>query len=132
MNPIEDTLPEVGVDEDGPRLAELVDELAEMNSDDWSTLVANGLGGGAGVRIEFAFSAPSEEEAESLTEDLQNEGYEAAATSPAGDEDDWVVRGTTPEVTVSASGLGDWVRRLAAYGLAHDESLLDGWSALLE
>ena len=36
VTPIEDTVPEVSEDVDADELAEVVDELATMNSDDWS------------------------------------------------------------------------------------------------
>lgn len=52
VNPIQDTVPEVSDDIDVDELAEIVDELTTMNSDDWSTIVGNGVSGGA--LIEFA------------------------------------------------------------------------------
>lgn len=130
MNPIEDTLPEVPTDADPDRVAEVVDELAEMNSDDWSTFVDNGVGGGA--RVEFTFSAPHEPAASSLADDLLSEGYEAAAAEPEGEYDEWAVKGATPEVSVTETGLREWTRRLTAYGLDHDGAVLDGWAASLD
>lgn len=131
MTPIQDTLPEVSTDVDIAELDEIVDELTAMNSDDWSTLVANGVT--AGARIEFAFSAPNEDAASDLVDDLLADGnYSASAREPEGELDDWSVRGTTPEVSVTEAGLADWVRRLAAYGLDHDQCILDGWAAALD
>jgi hypothetical protein len=131
VNPIQDTVPEVSDDVDAAELAEIVDELTTMNSDDWSTVEGNGVAGGA--VIEFAFSAPNEEVATQLLEGIRDDlGYAANATEPQGELDDWTVRGTTSEVSVTRDGLADWVRRLAAYGLDQDGSVLDGWALLLD
>lgn len=128
---IEDTVPEVPEDVDAAELAEIVDELATMNSDDWSTVAENGVAGGA--RFEFAFSAPNEDAATELLEGVRDDlGYAATANEPEGELDDWTVRGTTSEVAVTQEGLATWVRRLAAYGLDHDGSVLDGWALLLD
>lgn len=129
--PIEDTVPEVSDDVDAAELAEIVDELTTMNSDDWSTVAENGVAGGA--VIEFAFAAPNEETATALLEGIRDDlGYAATATEPQGELDDWTVRGTTSEVSVTQAGLGEWVRRLAAYGLDQDGSVLDGWALLID
>lgn len=129
VNPIEETLPEVPTDVDPDRLLGVVDEVAEMNSDDWSTIEDNGAA--AAVRLEFTFSAPNEPAAAGLADDLLSEGYEAATAAPEGEYDEWAVKGTTPEVSVSATGLREWTRRLAGYGLDHDGCVLDGWAASL-
>ena len=123
VDPIEETLPEVPTDVDASRLTELVTELAEMNSDDFST-----LRGTDAVLVEFAFAAPNEPAASALADDLLTEGYLASAAEPQGEYDDWTVRGTTPEVSVTEPGLREWVRRLGAYGLDHDGCVLDGWA----
>jgi hypothetical protein len=131
VNPIEDTVPEVSDDVDVDELAEVVDELTTMNSDDWSTVEGNGVAGGA--LLEFAFSAPNEETATALLEGIRDDlGYAATATEPQGELDDWTVRGTTSEVSITREGLTEWVRRLAAYGLDQDGSVLDGWALLLD
>jgi hypothetical protein len=130
-NPIEDTVPEVSDDVDAAELAEIVDELTTMNSDDWSTVQGNGVAGGA--YLEFSFSAPSEEIASELLEGIRDDlGYAATSTEPQGELDDWTIRGTTSEVSVTEAGLTEWVRRLAAYGLDQDGSILDGWAVLLD
>jgi hypothetical protein len=129
--PIEDTVPEVSDDVDAAELAEIVDELATMNSDDWSTVAENGVAGGA--LLEFAFSAPNEESATALVEGIRDDlGYAATASEPEGELDDWTVRGTTSEVSVTQPGLAEWIRRLAAYGLDQDGSVLDGWAVLID
>ena len=130
VTPIEDTLPEVSEDVDPAELAEIVDELATMNSDDWSTIAENGVAGSA--RIEFAFSAVHEDAATELVEGVRDLGYAASATEPQGELDDWTVRGTTSEVSVTQEGLAEWVRRVAAYGLDHEGAVLDGWAVLLD
>jgi hypothetical protein len=131
VTPIEDTVPEVSEDIDPAELAEVVDELTTMNSDDWSTVAENGVAGGA--RIEFAFSAMHEDAATELVESIRDDlGYASAATEPQGELDDWTVRGTTSEVSVTEAGLTEWVRRLAAYGLDAEGSVLDGWAVLLD
>lgn len=131
MTPIEDTLPEVSTDVDADDLEGVVEELVAMNSDDWSTLLDNGVTRAA--RLEFAFSAPNEDAAAGLVDDLLSDGsYSASATEPQGELDAWIVRGSTPEVSVTEEGLAEWVRRLAAYGLDHDDCVLDGWAALLD
>jgi hypothetical protein len=130
-NPIEDTVPEVSDDVDAAELAEIVDELTTMNSDDWSTVAENGVAGGA--LIEFAFSAPNEDVATELVEGIRDDlGYAATMSEPEGELDDWTIRGTTSEVAVTQAGLTEWVRRLAAYGLDQDGSVLDGWALLLD
>jgi hypothetical protein len=131
VNPIQDTVPEVSDDVDPDELTEIVDELTTMNSDDWSTVEGNGVAGGA--VIEFAFSAPNEDVATELLEGIRDDlGYAATATEPQGELDDWTIRGTTPEVSITREGLAEWVRRLAAYGLDQDGSVLDGWALLLD
>jgi hypothetical protein len=128
---IEDTLPEVPGDVDEAELDEIVEELATMNSDDFSTLAENGVTGAA--RLEFAFSASTEEAATDLLEGLRDDlGYAGTANEPEGELDEWTVRGTTSEVSVTDAGLTEWVRRLAAYGLDHDGCVLDGWAVLLD
>jgi hypothetical protein len=129
--PIEDTVPEVSEDVDPGALAEIVDELATMNSDDWAVIAENGVAGGA--QLEFAFSAVHEDAATELLEGVRDDlGYAATANEPQGELDDWTVRGTTSEVSVTQEGLAEWVRRIAAYGLDHDGSVLDGWAVLLD
>ena len=130
--PIEDTVPEVSDDVDAAELAEIVDELTTMNSDDWSTIEVNGVAGNA--LLEFAFSAPTEDVATALVEGLRDDlsGYAANASAPEGELDDWTVRGTTSEVSVTKAGLAEWVRRIAAYGLDNDGSVLDGWAVLID
>ena len=131
VTPIQDTVPEVSTDVDPEELAEIVDELAAMNSDDFSTVAENGVAGGA--VLEFAFSAPNEEAATELLEGVRDDlGYAATSTEPQGELDDWTVRGTTGEVSVTEPGLAEWVRRLAAYGLDQHGSVLDGWAVLLD
>ena len=130
VNPIEETLPEAATDADRDRIEEIADELTEMNSDDWSTFVDNGATGSA--RVEFAFASSNEDAAGSLADDLLSEGYESAPVPPEGEQDEWTVRGTTPEVSVTERGLAEWVRRLAAYGLDHDGAVLDGWAVSID
>ena len=129
--PIEDTIPEVSDDVDAAELAEIVDELTTMNSDDWSTVAENGVAGN--TQLEFSFSAPHEDAATELVEGIRDDlGYAASASEPQGELDDWTVRGTTSEVTVTEAGLAEWVRRLAAYGLDQGSTVLDGWAVLLD
>ncbi len=129
--PIEDTVPEVSEDVDAAELAEIVDELTTMNSDDWSVIAENGVAGN--TQLEFSFSAPHEDAATELVEGIRDDlGYAANANEPQGELDDWTVRGTTSEVTVTESGLAEWVRRLAAYGLDQGGTVLDGWAVLLD
>lgn len=131
MTPIEDTVPEVPDDVDEAALDEIVDELAAMNSDDWSTIAENGVEHAA--RIEFAFSASHEDAATTLLEGVRDDlGYAATASEPQGELDGWIVRGTTSEVSVTQAGLAEWVRRLAAYGLEQDGGVLDGWALLID
>lgn len=130
MDPIEETLPEAAGDADREQIEGIAAELAEMNSDDWSTFVDNAAT--EGVRVELRFAARNEDTAGSLADDLLAEGYEARPAQPEGDHDDWSVRGTTPRVSVTSRGLAEWVRRLAAYGLDHDGCVLDGWAVLLD
>jgi hypothetical protein len=128
--PIEDTVPEVSEDVDAAELAEIVDELTTMNSDDWTVIAENGVAGNA--QLEFSFSAPHEDAATELVEGVRDDlGYAATASEPQGELDDWTVRGTTSEVTITESGLAEWVRRLAAYGLDQG-AVLDGWAVLLD
>lgn len=129
--PIEDTVPEVSDDVDEAELAEIVDELAAMNSDDWETVEGNGVA--ASALLEFAFSAPDEGTATTLLEGIRDDlGYASSLTEPQGELEDWTVRGTTSDVSVTQAGLAEWVRRLAAYGLDQDGCILDGWAVVLD
>jgi hypothetical protein len=131
VTPIEDTVPEVSDDVDAAELAEIVEELTTMNSDDWATVEENGVAGSA--LIELAFSAPDEETATALLEGIRDDlGYAATATEPQGELDDWTIRATTSEVSVTEQGLTEWVRRVAAYGLDQDGCVLDGWAVLID
>ena len=131
QTPIEDTLPEAGADVDPAAVAEIVDELAQMNSDDWSTFVSSTTT--TEVQVEFAFSAPQEQAAQSLAEDLRSEAsYEVRTKEPQDELDDWGVSGVTPGVSVTEAGLQQWVERLAAYGVDHDGCVLDGWAVVLD
>lgn len=130
QTPIEDTLPDVPEDVDTVALAEVVDELAQMNSDDWSTFVDSATTGEA--RVEFAFSAPNEDVATTLAESLMDDAaYEAGTKEPDDEMAEWTVEGRTPGVSVTEAGLRVWVERLAAYGIDHDGCVLDGWAVVL-
>ncbi|MFD1721943.1 hypothetical protein [Amnibacterium endophyticum] len=130
QTPIEDTLPDVPDDADTVALAEVVDELAQMNSDDWSTFVDSSTTGEA--RVEFAFSAPNEDVATTLSESLMDDAaYEAGTKAPEDELAEWTVEGRTPGVSVTEAGLRVWVERLAAYGIDHDGCVLDGWAVVL-
>ena len=131
QTPIEDTLPDVPEDVDTVALAEVVDELAQMNSDDWSTFVDSATTGEA--RVEFAFSAPNEDVATSLAESLMDDAaYEVGTKAPDDELAEWTVTGMTPGVSVTEAGLRVWVERLAAYGVDHDGCVLDGWAVVLD
>ena len=128
MTAIEQTLPEAGADVD---VTAVVDEIREMNSDDWSTLQTDGSGPDVPVLLDFAFSAPDEDTARELADWLvETADYEADVASPQTETDDWAVRGTTSEVMVTESGLDEWVVRMAAAGTTHGCSF-EGWGALL-
>lgn len=130
QTPIEDTLPEVPEDVDTVSLATVVEELAQMNSDDWSTFVDSARTGEA--RVEFAFSAPNEAAATALAEALLDDAaYEVGTREPDDELAEWGVTGTTPGVSVTEAGLRVWVERLAAFGLDHDGCVLDGWAVEL-
>ena len=130
QTPIEDTLPDVPEDVDVVSLRDVVDELEQMNSDDWSTFVDSATA--AEARVEFAFTVPTEDAASSLADDLIAEAsYEVAAREPGDELSEWSVTGTTPGVSVTQHGLRVWVERLAAYGLDHDGAVLDGWAVVL-
>jgi hypothetical protein len=130
---IEQTLPAVPDDAPADLITATVDEIAEMNGDSWDTFEENGVTGSTPVQVEFAYSAPNEEAAEDLAEYLQvAAGYDAAPGSPESEFDEWTVKGTTVEVTASAAGLDEWVRRMAAVGYEHGGCQLDGWSAILD
>jgi len=129
--PIEQTLPPVPADVPADWIADNLTEVQEMNGDTWETLEATAAGTGSPVQLEFAFTAPNEEDAGDLADQLQLSGYEARATPPDSELDAWTVKGTTVEATVTAAGLDEWVRRMVATAWPHGESTLDGWSAVL-
>jgi Regulator of ribonuclease activity B len=124
--PIEETLPERGA-APADWVAENLAELEEMNGDSAESVTA----AATAVRIEFAFAAQNQENADELAEYLETEGdYDVEVRAPETETDEWSVRGTTPEVAVSEAGLDRWVRRMLVAGWVHGESRLDGWSAL--
>jgi hypothetical protein len=131
-NPIEQTLPPVASDVPADWVADNLAELQEMNSDSWDGLRASGIEEGGSVTIEFAFTAPNEEQAGDLADELLISEYEARAAPPDSDLDAWTVTGTTGEVTVTPRGLEEWLRRMIAAGWQHGESTLDGWSTVLD
>jgi hypothetical protein len=130
-DPIEQTLPPVPSDVPADWVADNLAELREMNGETWETLQESGVEAGAAVAIEVAFTAPNEEEAGELADRLLIAGYEAQAAPPDTEIDAWTVGATTGEVTVTPTGLDEWLRRLIAVGWQHGESTLDGWSAVL-
>ena len=129
---IEQTLPPVSASVPADWIADNVAEVDEMNGETWETLRASGIPDGGVIRIDFAFSAPTEEDAGDLAEFLVTSAhYEATAMPPEGEMDQWTVEGTTGDATVTAAGVTEWTRRMIAVGWQHDESTLDGWSAVL-
>lgn len=129
---IEETLPPVPRAVPADWITDNVAEVDEMNGETWATLTASGLGEGAAIRLDFAFSVPTEEDAAELAESLGTAAaYEATATPPRGEMDLWTVEGTTREAAVTAAGIEEWVRRMIAVGWEHGESTLDGWSAVI-
>jgi hypothetical protein len=130
-SPIEQTIPPVAADVPADWIADNLAELQEMNGDSWETLQAAGAEPDSAVQLEFAFTAPNEEEAGDLADQLLISDYEARAAPPDSDLDAWTVKGTTVEATVTAAGLEEWLRRMIATGWPHGESTLDGWSAVL-
>ncbi|MDQ1513823.1 MAG: hypothetical protein QOC59_1665 [Microbacteriaceae bacterium] len=133
MTAIEETLPTVPEDAPVDLIEATAAEIAEMNGDSWDTFEENGVTDSTPVQVEFAFSAPNEQSAQDLAEYLQvTADYDAAAGSPASEFDEWTVKGTTGEVTASAAGLEEWVRRIAAVGYEQGGCQLDGWSAILD
>lgn len=129
--PIEQPLPAVPADVPADWIADNLAELQEMNGESWETLTGSGVAESGAVRIEFAFTAPNEEQAGELADDLVIAGYEAQAAAPNSELDAWTVRGTTGEVGITPHGLEEWLRRMIAIGWQHGESTLDGWSAVL-
>ncbi|MDQ1530889.1 MAG: hypothetical protein QOE37_994 [Microbacteriaceae bacterium] len=133
MTAIEDTLPPVADDAPTELIDATVAEIAEMNGDGWAVFEENGVTDSTAVQLEFAFSAPNEHTAEDLAEYLQvTADYEASPGSPATESDEWTVTGTTPAVTVSPSGLDEWVRRMAAVGYEQGGCQFEGWAAILD
>jgi Regulator of ribonuclease activity B len=129
---IEQTLPPVPGVVPADWIRDNVAEVDEMNSETWETLTASGVGDGATIRLDFAFSTPIEQEAGDLAEYLVTSAeYEATAMPPQGEMDLWTVEGTTRDGTVTAAGIEEWVRRMIAVGWQHGEATLDGWSAVL-
>src|SRR3954453_23665398 len=131
-NPIEQTLPPVAGEVPADWLAVNLAELHEMNSDTWDGLLASGIQEGGSLRIEFAFTAPNEEQAGDLADELLMGEYDSRAAPPDSELDAWTVTGTTGEVSVTGRGQEEWLRRMVATGWQHGESTLDGWSAVLE
>ena len=128
--PIEQTLPPVPADVPADWIADNLAELQQMNGESWETLTASGVEEGGAIRLEFAFTAPNEEQAGDLADELVIADYEAQAAPPDSELDAWTVRGTTGEATASPGGLEEWQRRMIATGWQHGESTLDGWSAV--
>ena len=129
---IEQTLPPVPGDVPQDWVGDNLAELQEMNGESWETLQESEVEPGGPVRIAFSFTAPNEEQAGDLADELLIAGdYEAQAAAPAADFESWTVAGTTGEVVVTPSGLDEWLRRMIATGWQHGQSTLDGWSAVL-
>jgi Regulator of ribonuclease activity B len=130
-SPIEQSLPPVPADVPADWVADNLAELQEMNGEDWETLQESGVEADSAVRLEFAFTAPNEEQAGDLADQLLIGDYEAQAAPPDSEFAAWTVTGTTGEGTVTPAGLEEWLRRMIATGWQHGESTLDGWSAVL-
>ena len=129
---IEQTLPPVPSEVPPEWVADNLAELQEMNGETWETLQEIGVAHGGAVRLDFAFTAPNEEQAGDLADQLLIADYEAQAAPPDSEFESWTVKGTTGEVAITAAALDEWLRRMIATGWQHGESTLDGWSAVLE
>lgn len=119
-----------------PPMAEWYDQLLELqlrkNLEIWAELEKHGIAEDSELRLGFVYIAPGEEEAQSLSGFLRREtDYDVEPRPRDGDDEEWVVIGTTQQTRISRQQLDDWVEWMIAAGAVEGPCAFDGWAAQL-
>jgi hypothetical protein len=106
-----------------------------MNPQTWNAMVGRGVTMETPLRLDFAYAAPGEEEANQLSGFLRREtdytvhvnfAQEGAVSSRV-----WFVEGNTNETQLSLDTLNEWVRWMVLAGAENGDCEFDGWGAHL-
>jgi hypothetical protein len=110
----------------------LLTQQITMNRQSWSALTARGVTASSELRLDFAFRAPNEGAARSLTTLLSDDtDYQAAVHSESAGpfRKRWSVVGHTQPTMVSPDILDQWVDWMITAGLQSGGCEFDGWGA---
>lgn len=122
-------------------MAEWYEELLELqlrkNREIWADLQLH-LDEDARLRLGFVYLAPGQAEARALVVFLRAEtDYDVEVRSrrdgdgPDGEEESWLVVGTTQPTPVTLELLDDWAQWMIAAGAVEGPCAFDGWAAQL-
>ena len=110
------------------RYEQLLARQLAMNGQTLSVLESHGIGSSAELRLDFAYIAPGEAEAESLKALLYDQtDYDLSISAVPGSKE-WRVTGSTQPTPISREILDQWVDWMVTAGLEQD-CLFDGWGA---
>jgi hypothetical protein len=106
-----------------------------MNPQTWKAMVDRGVTNQTALRLDFAYAAPGEKEANQLSTFLQREtDYSVSATSAKKgplSRKIWSVVGSTNETQLSLDTLNAWVEWMVLAGYENGQCEFDGWGAQL-
>ena len=106
-----------------------------LNPQTWKAMADHGVTDETLLRLDFAYAAPGEKEANELAAFLQSEtDYTVTASSSkkgALSRKVWSVVGSTNETAVSLDVLNEWVRWMVLAGNENGQCEFDGWGAQL-
>lgn len=114
-------------------MAKLIVEQQEMSAETLAELRARGVIDDVTLlRIDFAYDAPGESEAQQLAGFLQEQtDYDVEVTHGPRRRfrRSWVVTGRTQMTAVSPDVIAQWIRWMVLAGAEHGECRFDGWGA---
>lgn len=104
----------------------------EMNRVTWAQLQEHGVTEQTELRLDFAYVAPGQHQAEALAGAIRTRtDYDVEAGSVKQGlfgQKTWEVNGRTQPAAVSLAALDEWVTRMVEWGDAHS-CVFDGWGA---
>jgi hypothetical protein len=107
----------------------------EMNPRTWQAMTDLGVAEETALRLDFAYAAPGQVEANQLAAFLQREtDYAVQASSVKKgplSRRVWFVEGTTNATTLSLDVLNQWVEWMVLAGYENGKCEFDGWGAQL-
>jgi hypothetical protein len=114
----------------GARFQRILAEQLAMNEGTWRALQQHGVTEKSQLRLDFAYQAPGQKQANALRDAIaQSTDYEVAVVSEGSFlAKSWSVLGKTQQMTVSLEVLNHWVERMVSAGRPSG-CVFDGWGA---